>query len=444
MQTRLRPYARRSIQTGLMLAPDFGASWKNLIFSNILSWRESNLDVKSCGARGNMSTGASGRPARRWRNPLSVRLRTLMLLVGAVAAGLGWWQYRLRRAAVDGLLAVVPSGILLEPLRPSTPARDPTYAPDRGRYAIELSQVRAQHGEVLAETELAEALRKARLRGDEKSMRGALSALMSIGRGSPEAVAQITRTALGSDFPPAKSQGAYQIRCLAVHVLGQVARQDDAALRSLIETVEGPDESFQQVITASAANELGGLDERARAAVPALIKGLSPRQYRMPYGLLCISSINALDRIGPEARAAAPELIAIAEDHRADEYIRSCAIRALVSITTDLRRIDVKPTESHASIVTTFARLLSDDSPSLRKEAGRALSGVRGTLHLSARTESLLEWMLRIEEMVLGPGHPEMATTVGQLKRLYLVRGKKEEAAKLETRTQGNQSPSFQ
>jgi hypothetical protein len=52
--------------------------------------------------------------------------------------------------------------------------------------------------------------------------------------------------------------------------------------------------------------------------------------------------------------------------------------------------------------------------------------------------------MFGIEEMVLGPDHPEMATTVGQLKRLYLVRGKKEEAAKLETRTQGNQSPSFQ
>ena len=110
-----------------------------------------------------MSSPGANRTVRRRRNILSVRLRTLVLMVGFVAAGLGWWQYRLRRAAVDGLLAVVPSGIALTGSL-SSPERDPTFAPDRVRYITELSRVAAQHGDAMAESELAEALRKARLR----------------------------------------------------------------------------------------------------------------------------------------------------------------------------------------------------------------------------------------------------------------------------------------
>jgi hypothetical protein len=364
-------------------------------------------------------------------------------MVGFVAAGLGWWQYRLRRAAVDGLLAVVPSGIALTGSL-SSPERDPTFAPDRVRYITELSRVAAQHGDAMAESELAEALRKARLRGEAKSMSGALAALLWMGQGSPASVTQITRTARGSDLPSAEGREMSQVRCLAIHVLGRVAHQDDGALRSLIETVEGPDESFQHVISASAANELGGLGARAKGAVPALMKGLAPQHDEVPLCLLRYASINALGRIGPDSRGAAAELIAIAEDRGEDEFIRLTAIRAVSSITVDLKQTDVEPTESHARIVTALARLLRDGNLAVRKAAGEALGGVRHTLHLSVRTESLLGWFLRTEEKTLSPEDPEVVETVGHLKRLYLVRGKKAAAAKLETRNQGIPSPDIQ
>ncbi len=176
-----------------------------------------------------MSSPGPGRPDRRRRNILSVRLRTLLLMVGFVAVAVGWWQYRLRRAAVDGLLAVVPSGIALTGSL-SSPERDPTYPPDRVRYMTELSRVAAQHGEAMAESELAEALRNARSHGDEKSMSGALAALLWMGQGSPASVTQITRTAIGSDLPSAEGREMSQVRCLAIHVLGRVAHQDDSAV----------------------------------------------------------------------------------------------------------------------------------------------------------------------------------------------------------------------
>ena len=174
------------------------------------------------------------------------------------------------------------------------------------------------------------------------------------------------------------------------------------------------------------------------------MKGLAHRHDEFPSCLLRYASINALWRIGPDARAAAPELIAITEDRGADEFIRLSAIRAVSSITMDLSWIDVEPTESHARIVTALARLLRDDNLAVRKEAGETLDGVRHTLHLSARTESLLGWFLRVEEKILGPEDPQVAETVGHLKRLYLVRGKNAEAAKLETRGQGIPSPRIQ
>jgi hypothetical protein len=110
----------------------------------------------------------SGRDTRKGRSLLTVRLRTLIVIVVAVAGGLGWWRHHLRRAAVDGLLALVPSGILLGG-GPSSPYTDPTFPPDRARYAIALRQVRAHHGEALAESDLAATLGKARLSGDEAS-----------------------------------------------------------------------------------------------------------------------------------------------------------------------------------------------------------------------------------------------------------------------------------
>jgi hypothetical protein len=382
-----------------------------------------------------VSTPAAYHPARR-RRKLSLRLRTLILIVAVVAAGLGWWQYHVRRLAIDRLLTVLPSGIALAG-GPSFPEHDPTHSPDRGRYLTALHQVTANHGKTQAEADVTEALRNARLRGDEKSMRGALAVLLWIGRGSSATVAEVVQTAIGAGLPSPKKQGVAQIRSMAIHVLGKVAEHDDAALRCLIEVLEGSDDSFQQVISGSAANELRGLGARARAAVPALIRGLSSRQNHIPYGHLFNSSINALESIGPEARTAASELIAIAEDRKNNDFTRSDAIQALRSIVSELNTEYVEPTESHERIVTALAQLLSDDSSSVREEAGRALRGLRYSRRLTALTESHLEWLLRAEEKVLGPKHPEVAATAGQLKSLSLIRDKKPIAAKPKTREAG-------
>ncbi len=281
-----------------------------------------------------MAMRTRARSARRWRIPSTVRLRTLLLFVLAVAAGLGYWNYLRRRAAVDRLLAVVPTGILLE-VGPTSPGKDPTHEPDRGRYITELRRIRESHADSLAVSHLGEALRVARLRGDEKSMRGALAALQWLAPSSREALSQIIPTARGDIFPLSDDQGEVQIRTLAIHVLGLLATEDDRALAALIAILEGPDRSFQRFLSASAANELGGLGPRASGAILSLIEASEPRDPVDRYDLLPSCSIRALGRLGKHARAAIPKLIAIARD-RGDDRRRE-AISALGEIGNSIR-----------------------------------------------------------------------------------------------------------
>jgi len=274
------------------------------------------------------------RSAQKWRIPSTVRLRTLLLFVLAVAAGLGYWNYLRRRAAVDRLLVVLPTGILLE-VGPTSPGKDPTHEADRGRYMTELRRIRELHADSLAVSHLTEALRGARLRGDEKSMRGALAALQWLAPGSREALSQIIPTARGDDFPLADDQGEVQIRTLAIHVLGILATEDDRALAALIAILEGPDRSSQRFLSASAANELGGLGPRASGAVLSLIKASEPRDPVDRFDLLPSCSVRALGRLGKQASAAIPQLITIAQD-RGDDRRRE-AISALGEIGVSMR-----------------------------------------------------------------------------------------------------------
>lgn len=193
--------------------------------------------------------------------PTTVRVRTLLLLILMVGAGLGWLSHLRRRTAVDRLLVVVQTGILLE-IGPSLPRKDPTHEPDRPRYLRELRRIRELHAERLAVTSLTKTLQAARLRGDEKSMRGALAALLWLPPDSANSLPEIIRTAKGAGFPASDDQRETQIRTLAIHLLGVLAAKDDAAVQALTEIREGPDDSFQRFISTSAANELGGLGAR--------------------------------------------------------------------------------------------------------------------------------------------------------------------------------------
>src|SRR5689334_9950187 len=94
-------------------------------------------------------TDEAMRNRRRWG--LSLRALMLAILVSAFALT----DHR-RRVAVDGLLAVVSTGTLLE-LGPSAPGKDPADAPDRGRYLARIHRVRRLGAEAMAGRELAEA-----------------------------------------------------------------------------------------------------------------------------------------------------------------------------------------------------------------------------------------------------------------------------------------------
>ena len=281
-----------------------------------------------------MAMTTRARSARKGLIPSTVRLRTLLLFVLAVGAGLGYWNDLRRRAAVDRLLAILPTGILLE-VGPTSPGKDPTHEPDRGRYMTELRRIRELHADSLAVSHLTEALRAARLRGDEKSMRGALASLQWLAPGSRDALSQIVPTARGDDFPLSDDQGEVQVRTLAIHVLGILAAEDDRALAALIAILEGPDRSFQRSLSAAAANELGGLGPRAGGAVLSLIAATKPRDPAERDDLLPSCSIRALGRLGEHASAAIPRLIAIAQDRRDDR--RRESISALGEIGVGIR-----------------------------------------------------------------------------------------------------------
>jgi hypothetical protein len=375
--------------------------------------------------------------AGRRRAILSIRLRSLILIVLAVGACLGWWRYHLRCAAVNRILAVASSGIQQQ-YGPTSPELDGTYEPDRLIFLPHVNRVTTEHAEAMAEAQLADALRRARLRGDENSMSGALGALLWLGFESPDTVEQIVLTAQGSEMRGANRQRAVQIRCLAIHLLGRVAERNDEALRALIETLESAEPSTEQFVVASAANQLGALGGRAQVAVPVLVNALQATEGIAFTRLLRSSIIGALERLDPIAGPAAPRLIAIAEDPSEDNHTRLRAISALGAILPDRIVTGGEFTESHRTIIVALTRLVADGDMDIHRRAVQVLAGIRYRLRLSPGAETDLHWILRTEEQILGWRHPVVAATADHLRRVYLLQGKNAEAAELESEYERN------
>ncbi len=111
--------------------------------------------------------------------------------------------------------------------------------------------------------------------------------------------------------------------------------QDSDSFDALIAKAAAPDPSFQQVISTSATNELGGLGSRTGKAVPVLISSWSPTSHPGPLDFPRHSATTSLDRIGAEAEKAIPRLARAAAGHQ-DPWRRD-AVCSLSEIGLSLR-----------------------------------------------------------------------------------------------------------
>ncbi len=221
------------------------------------------------------ATMGTPRPTRRPRIRFAIRLRTMLLIVLAVAVLLGYRDYRKRRDAVDYLLSRVPVSVFIRS-SPTFPDSDSTYDPG-GTFAVAIRRVRELHQEETAVNELAVALREARISGDEKSMRGALAALQGLGSGLKAAGPEVARVVRGEGLTVTRLDEYTDVRALAIHVLAMIARDDEERLRALIAALGLPDPSPHKILAASVANELVPFGSKTKAAVPALIAILEDR-----------------------------------------------------------------------------------------------------------------------------------------------------------------------
>jgi hypothetical protein len=337
----------------------------------------------------NATQAATVRP--RSGNRTAIRLRTLLLLIAAAGAGLGWWIYERRLAAVRGLLAVVPTGILLS-VTPMGPLHDPTHVPDRDRYLVEIRKIQELHAEPLAVSHLSRALRVSRRGHAEKPMRGSLAALQWLGPHAREALPEVVRTVRGEDFRTLDDQGSSQIRVLGVHVLGLLARQgDERALSALIATLRTPDTSLRRMVWAAAAMEIQHLNAATKKAVPVLVEDLQRHRSHDPVDLFeapAITAVGSMSQKVSEARVAIPTLLAIARD--AKSPWRYWAINALGEIANGLgwtSRMGPIPVDSEE------ARLVASIRDGLRPLAEEKDPTIHSALDLQFRRFRMMRWL---------------------------------------------------
>lgn len=162
------------------------------------------------------------------------------------------------------------------------------------------------------------------------------------------------------------------------------ARQaaDELRLTKLIEDLSGPDVA----VRTNVANTLNKMGPKAKSAVPELIKLLSEDNVDDIRKLAAF----VLGGIGPDAKSAAPELIKLLSDDNIDE-VREFAAYALGQIGPEAR-----------SAVPELTKLLSEPGNKLRERAAKALSvigksAVAGSA-VSTRTASEVQaWLAQLK-----------------------------------------------
>jgi HEAT repeat protein len=200
--------------------------------------------------------------------------------------------------------------------------------------------------------------------------------------------------ALGDIGPDAKaavpellellSSGDEQTKQMTLYPLGKIG--DAAAIPALLSILE--DKNQPVVLRAGAAASLGHIGPKAKAAIPALVKGLDVREVQDPlmpshYHRLQFNSIYALGLMGTAAETTIPDLAKIVKDTKLDSTVRHAATRALIQIgPASLRTLievlkDPQCEAAHESISQSLAEMGASAVPHLAELAKHSDQRVR-------------------------------------------------------------------
>jgi WD40 repeat protein len=151
-----------------------------------------------------------------------------------------------------------------------------------------------------------------------------------------------------------------RMRQKAVHALSEMVRNDTKRpLELLIEVLKNDSEPSVRSATTGALSLMlqQGKAETVKAAVPALREALKVKDDDLV--MVCAHLVN---RLGKEAKSAAPELLAVIKDKEREEFVRSECVSALGYIGADAKEV-----------VDVLVAALKDPSEEVRRAAGPAL-----------------------------------------------------------------------
>lgn len=176
-----------------------------------------------------------------------------------------------------------------------------------------------------------------------------------IGSPSPEAVSALVAIAASDERVP--------LRCAAMEALWRMGPDSHEALPALVKVLESPspkDDRPQNVghgelrggVRVKAAQALGALGSKGKAAVPALAATLTDRDCQ---GYLRLACADAIGAIGTEAAAAIPALTKALDD--ADNNFRLHAAEALGTIRPVRRGATAELFEDDVAFLAAHLRL---------------------------------------------------------------------------------------
>ena len=324
--------------------------------------------------------GAAEAPKqRRLRSRLVFRVRSMMLLVLAVAMllwGRKGWE---RRRAVDALTGLLPRGVLVG-------VDGDGVQLDRSGNALRqaVRDVRVLRAEPLAVSGLRSTLRLDQLDRDPS----ADPAAMRVYQSSKATMAALDW--LGSDGGPAVPEliliveGSYSshLRAMAARTLARIGAHDPRVIEALTRALacRPRDEAEPGAIASAAAAALGGLAREVdcTAAVPPL-----SRLLRHPDPIARVSAAQTLRAVGPDARAAVSTLVKALKDECAP--VRAEAVDALGEIATD--RVEPRTDPLQAELVPVLTPLLADEDAYVQERTRMVLRRFRSIADVQSRRE---------------------------------------------------------
>lgn len=345
--------------------------------------------------------GAAEAPEnRRPRSRLAFRIRSVMLLVLAVAMLLWGRKEWERRRAVDALTGLLPRGVLVGVDGNGVLLDGSSNALFTETLRQAVRDVRVLRAEPLAVSALRSTLRVDQLDRDPGADPGA----MRVYRSSKAAMAALDW--LGSDAGAAVPElirileGSYSshLRAMAARTLARIGAHDPRVIEAMTRALayQPRDGDSPATITSAAAAALAGLPREVdrSAAVPPLARLL-----KHPDPSARALAARTLGAVGPDARAAVSTLVEALEDECAP--VRAEAVHALGEIATDHVRPRTNPLQ--AELVPVLTPLLADQDAGVQEVTRMVLRRFQFFAEVQARRERY-EALIAAEHAGLRPG----------------------------------------